>query len=146
MREMSNTDEENNDVNGTGTVSEGVASGRCPVKQQRRPYATAELQTQKRRVWSKEDNKLLFECYIIREPERRGYMKRLADLWRRYSVRDELKNVREQRLADQVRQIKIKKWLEVLEQEEITKRIRNEMNGTVTVDGTQTVQETHAGG
>ena len=47
---MSNIEFQTNDVNGTGACSEGVASGRCPVDQQRRPGrhpATAE-QRQKR--------------------------------------------------------------------------------------------------
>ena len=55
---MSNTEFIPNDVNDTGAFSEGVASARCPVVQQRRPGrhpATAE-QRQKRLGWSKEDN------------------------------------------------------------------------------------------
>lgn len=70
-----------------------------PVEQQSRSdhqHATAELQRQRRLVWSKEDNKVLFECYIRSKPERRGCRKRLVDLWRVYSVHDELKNVSEQ--------------------------------------------------
>ena len=66
---MSNIEFHTNDVNGTGAYREGVASGRCPVDQQRRPGchpATAEQQ-QKRLGWSKEDNKRLFECYIRSE-------------------------------------------------------------------------------
>ena len=42
---MSNTELNPNDVNDTGAFSEGVASSRCPVDQQRRPGrhpATAE--------------------------------------------------------------------------------------------------------
>ena len=107
---MSNTELNPNDVNDTGAFSEGVASGRCPVDQQRRPGrhpATAE-QRQKRLGWSKEDNRWLFECYIRSEPERRGYRKRMRDLWIARNTNEELNKVSEQRLADQVRQIKIK--------------------------------------
>ena len=53
---MSNIEFHTNDVNGPGACSEGVASGRCPVDQQRRPgshTATSE-QRQKRLGWSKE--------------------------------------------------------------------------------------------
>ena len=110
---MSNIEFHTNDVNGT-SCSEGVASGRCAVDQQRRPGshpATAE-QRQKRLGWSKEDKKRLFECYITSEPERRGYRKRLLDLWKARNIDNELTEVTEQRLADQVRQIKNKKWLE----------------------------------
>ena len=42
---MSNTEFNPNDINDTGAFGEGVASGRCPVDQQRRPSchpATAE--------------------------------------------------------------------------------------------------------
>ena len=59
---MSNIEFYTNEVNGTGASSEGVASGRCPVDQQRSPGChpvTAE-QRQKRLGWSKEDNKRLF--------------------------------------------------------------------------------------
>ena len=116
---MTNIEFHTNDVNGTGACSEGVASGRYPVDQQRMPArhpATAE-QRQKRLGWSKVDNKRLFECYIRSEPDRRGYRKRLLDLWKARNNNNELTEVTEQRLADQVRQIKNKKWLETVEQE-----------------------------
>ena len=125
---MSNIEFHFNDVKGTGACSEGVASGRCPVDQQRRPGrhpATAE-QRQKRLGWSKEDNKRLFECYIRSEPEWRGYRKRLLDLWKARNINNELTEVTEQRLADQVRQIKNKKWLETVEREEIAIRVIHE--------------------
>ena len=80
---MSNTEFNPNDVNDTGAFSEGATSGRCPVDQQHRPShhpATAEQQ-QKRLGWSKEDNRRLFECYVRSEQERRGYRKRMRDLW-----------------------------------------------------------------
>lgn len=75
------------------------------MEQQHRPGrhpATAERQF-KRLVWSKEDNKRLFECYIRIEPEKRGYRKRLFDLSKAHNTDDELAEVTEQRLADQVR-------------------------------------------
>ena len=75
--------------------------------------ATAE-QRHERLGWSKEHNKRLFECYIRSEPERRGYRKRLRDLWKARKINNELTEVTEQRLADQVRQIKNKKWIETV--------------------------------
>ena len=87
--------------------------------------ATAE-QRQQRLGWSKDDNKLWFECYIRSEPERREYRKRLLDLWKASNINNELTEVTEQRLVDQVRQIKNNKWLETVEQEEITRRVRHE--------------------
>ena len=125
---MSNIEFHTNDTHGTGACRKSVASGRCPVDQQRRPGrhpATAE-QRQKRLGWSKEDNKRLFECYIRSEPERRGYRKRLLDLWKARNINNELTELTEQRLADQVRQIKNKKWLETVKQEEIAIRVRHE--------------------
>ena len=68
----------------------------------------------------------MFECYIRSEPERRGYRKRLLDLWKARNINNELTEVTEQRLDDQVRQIKKKKWLETVEQEEIAIRVRHE--------------------
>ena len=129
---MSNTELNPNNVNDTGAFSEGVASGRCPVDQQRRPgrHPTTAEQRQKRLGWSKEDNRRLFECYIRSEPERRGYRKRMLDLWIARNTNEELNKVSEQRLADQARQIKIKKWLENVEQEEIALIVRNEHQET----------------
>ena len=74
--------------------------------------ARSSEQRQKRLGWSKEDNKRLFECYIRSEPKRRGYGKRLLDLWKARNTNNKLTEVTDQRLADQVRQIKNKKWLE----------------------------------
>ena len=143
---MSNIEFHPNDVNETRAFSEGVASGRCPVDQQHRPGrhpATAELR-QRRLGWTKEDNKRLFECYARSKPERRGYRKRLLDLWKAYNTNTELTKVTEQRLADQVRQIKNKKWLETAEQEEIYQRIRDEDQATETTEVIPTATLDHA--
>ena len=124
---MWNIEVYSNDVNRIGANSEGVASGRCPVEQQHRPgrlLATAERQL-KSLAWSKEDNKRLFKCYIRDETEKRGYRKRLLDLWKTHNSNNELTEVTEHRLANQVRQIKHKTWLETVEQEEITLRVNN---------------------
>ena len=50
---MSNFESNANDVNDTGTLSEGLASGRCPVDQQRRPshHPATAGQWQKRLGW-----------------------------------------------------------------------------------------------
>ena len=98
------------------------------MDQQRQPGrhpATAELR-RKRLGWLKEVIKRLFECYIRSEPDRRGYRKRLLDLWKARNTNSELKEVTEQILADQVRQIKKKKWLETVEQEKIAPGVRHE--------------------
>ena len=53
---------------------------------------------------------------------RKGYRKRLLDLWKTHNTNNELTEVSEQRLADQVGQIKEKKWLDTVEQEKITQQ------------------------
>ena len=116
------------------------------MDQQHRPGrhpATAELR-QRRLGWTKEDNKRLFECYARSKPERRGYRKRLLDLWKAYNTNTELTEVTEQRLADQVRQIKNKKWLETAEREEIYQRIRDEDQETETTEVIPTATPDHA--
>ena len=149
---MSNIKSNTNNVNETGAISEGLASGRCPVAQQHRPCrhpATAE-QRQKRLGWSKDDNRQLFECYIRNEPERRRYRKRILDLWIARNTNKELEKVNEQRLADLACQITINKWLETVEQEEIALRVRNEhqtiehnTTDTPDLETTPDIQEEH---
>ncbi|CAH3144893.1 unnamed protein product [Porites lobata] len=143
---MWNIEVYSNDVNRIGANSEGVASGRCPVEQQHRPgrlLATAERQL-KSLAWSKEDNKRLFKCYIRGETEKRGYRKRLLDLWKTHNTNNELTEVTEHRLADQVRQIKHKTWLETVEQEEITLRVNNKHQSNETMEPNTTDTLHHA--
>ena len=72
--------EQNNDVNDTGTLCEGVSSGRCTVDEQRRPnrhHVTA------RKSWNREINVAVMECYYLSKPTDeegkplRGYRKRM---------------------------------------------------------------------
>jgi len=91
----------NNDANGIGTSCDGPTSGRCPMDAQRGPGrhpATAK----KRTKWSREENMVLFECYRKSEANKRNYRKRLHQIWKNTSVRDEVRNVSEQRLCDQL--------------------------------------------
>ena len=93
-----------------------------------RQHATAK----KRIKWTRKDNVLLFECYCKSEPERRGYRKRLFEIWKNnLLVRDELRDVSEQRLCDQIKQIKSKGWLTELEQRNICERVMNLKEGEV---------------
>ena len=103
---MQNTVTVNNGVKGTGTSCEGPSPGRCPIAQQGRPgrhHTTAG----RRKDWTKEDEKLVMACYYKSEPEKRGYRKRMHQLW--------MENARffvtEQRLLDQKRLILERKWL-----------------------------------
>ena len=73
--------ERHNGVNGTGTLCEGVSSGRCLVDEQHRPdcyHATA------RTSWNREANIAVMECYFLSKPmdeegkPLRGYRKRIT--------------------------------------------------------------------
>ena len=111
----------NNCVNEARTNNgEGLSHGRCPVEEQRRPgrhQATA--RTGIRKKWSREENMFVMECYYRSVPSRRGYRKRMLDLWREKSMFI----VTEQRLVDQSNQIRKRGWLTDLELEEIIRRI-----------------------
>ena len=53
----------------------------------------------------------VLECYLRSGPERRGYRKRMHDIWRSKDIFE----VTEQRLMDQILQIKKNKWRSNLE-------------------------------
>ena len=72
--------------------------------------------------WTKNMNKVAYECYIKSKPDARGYRKRMISIWDDMGMH----SISEQRLADQVNQIKKKKWLEDLEMEEIKRRVEGE--------------------
>ena len=135
---MSETREKNNTDTGVGTFCEDSRSGRGGEKNQSEASQVVNKRnprpTEKKRMkWSRKDNLLLFECYCKSEPSRRGYRKRLSDLWKGYAgVRDELRDVNEQRLCDQVKNIKSKGWLTELERKKIE---------DVVLDGNDVVNE-----
>ena len=69
--------------------------------------------------WSQEDNKLVMLCYYKSEPEKRGYRKRMVNIWKEIKPTSE---ITEQRLADQRRAITKKKWLTDVEFEELRRK------------------------
>ncbi len=112
----------NNDVNGTGTSSEGASSGRCSVEEQRRPgrnQATARMK------WTKEMNIVVMECFYSANPfdengvPIRGYRQRMYREWRERGMF----NTSEQRLSDQARAIRKNGWLSEVELEAIRRRL-----------------------
>eukprot|EP00795_Rhopilema_esculentum_P003281 gene3280-biopygen1499 len=112
-----------NDVNGSGSTGEAVASGRGGGATQAslgRYHATAEstVGSRTRNQWTREDNRTVMECYVASEPNKRGYRKRMVNIWRSRN----LAQVSEQRLLDQVRQIRLKGWITELEMEEIKRQ------------------------
>ena len=124
-------------MNGTGTLCEGVSSGRCPVDEQRRPdrhHVTARLS------WNREVNIAVMECYFLSKQMDeegkpiRGYRKRMHAIWKeRHRM-----VVTEQRLCDQARMIKKNGWLTNLELEDIKRRV---LNDNICEEGEDTVGE-----
>ena len=119
---MSNINSLHNGVDEAGTNGEGLSPGRCPVDEQGGPgrnHATATVHRKKggKIDWS-DLNGTVMECYILSEPERRGYLDRMREIW----LQKGLFEVTKQRLGDQVLQIKKKGWLTDVEIEEIKRR------------------------
>ena len=117
---MNQNRNEDNDVNGTGTSSEGTSSGRCSVDEQRRPgryQATAKMK------WTKEMNIVVMECFYSADPYDengvpiRGYRQRMHREWRERGMF----NTIEQRLCDQAS--RKNGWLSEVELEAIRRRL-----------------------
>ena len=69
--------------------------------------------------WPKDENRVVWECYLRSKPLERGYRKRMHQIWKEKGM----KEVTEQRLCDQRKQIDEKRWLEKLEIEAIKRKI-----------------------
>ena len=72
-------------------------------------------QRPKRRTWTREENKLVLECYFRSNHSQRGYWKRMFEIWQECFTF----LTTSQRLADQVRTITKKGWFSDLELLEI---------------------------
>ena len=107
--------------------SDLIESGKCSTVRQSGPCDPVK-KTANRRKWSKEDNLILWRCYLQSEPEKRGYRQRLHKTWLDNNGAD----VTEQRLCDQRGQIEKKGWLTSVEMEMIKREL--EANVTVTND------------
>ena len=107
---MFNMNSIRNDVNGTGTPCEGPSSGRSLVAQQHEPGRNP---TTARKTWSKNDNKQAMMSYFKSEPLKRGYRKRMLEIWKEIGTFD----LKEQQLADQVRSIRKNSLMSEVEME-----------------------------
>ena len=116
-----------NCVNETGTPSEGLSHGRCPIAQQDGPGRHQATAARIRRRWSQNDNRIVMECYYQSEPRKIGYRKRMHQLW----IDREMFPVTEQRLLDQKSQIVRKQWLSRLELEEIARAVEDGEYGDI---------------
>ena len=63
----------------------------------------------------------LWKCYLLSNPEQRGYRRRMTSLWHERGNHE----VTEQRLADQQRLILKRKWLTETEREEIKRKLED---------------------
>ena len=79
-------------------------------------------QTPKRVRWSQKENRSVWKCYLKSEPEKRGFMKRLKQLWEE----DGGRYATEKQLRGQVSNIKRCKLLAEVEMEEIKDSINEQ--------------------
>ena len=121
---MMNTQTERNPYGAerTGPACQ-LLPGSLPVPPQAgsgRQSATGITSTnEKRRGWTRANNINAMECYYRSQPEKRGYMKRMHQIWKDRG----LFSTTDQRIADQVRVIKRIGLMSDLEMEEIQQRV-----------------------
>ena len=115
-------------MNGAGSVSEGLSSGRCSVEQQHRPGRYRATAVITRMKWTKELNVAVMECFYLSKPfteERkpiRGYRHRMHRKWKERK----LFSVSEQRLSDQKGMIRKNERLTATELKDIRRRVTQE--------------------
>ena len=109
---------ENNDVNGSRLAEQGPSSGRCS-RQGNTVRHHANPVISKRRKWSSQENKIVMECYLLREPKVRGYRKRMLRLW----LNKGMSWVSEQKLVDQENTIRRNSWMTDLGIEELERNL-----------------------
>ena len=115
---MSSNEIETNDMNGSQLVEQGPSSGRCSGQGNiGRHHANPVIS--KRRKWCSQENKIVIECYLLREPKARGYRKRMLSLW----LNKGMFWVSEQRLVDKVTTIHRNSWMTELEIEELERNL-----------------------
>ena len=97
-----NTDTNPNGVNDrTGSASQ-LSPGSDPVADQAGLGRHLTTGSSTRRSYTREENKAVLACYYASQPEKRGYRKRMLNIWQERGYFQ----ITEQRLADQVRTIK----------------------------------------
>ena len=77
---MSSNEIETNDMNGSQLAEQGPSSGRCS-RQGNIGRHHANPVISKRRKWTRQENKIVMECYLLSETKIRGYRKRMLSLW-----------------------------------------------------------------
>ena len=115
---MSTYETEINDANGSQLAEQGPSSGRCS-RQGNMGHHHANPVSSKRRKWTSQENKIVMECYLLKQPKIRRYRKRMLSLWLQKGVFW----VSEQRLVDQANTIRRNSWMTELEIEELERKV-----------------------
>ena len=85
------------------------------------------VQRTKRKTWTREDNQLALHCYFRSNSSRRGYRKRMIEIWQECASFQ----TTSQRLADQVRTIIKKGWFSDLEILDVHQKTNTQDNDTL---------------
>ena len=115
---MSSNEVETSDLNGSQLVEQGPSSG-SRSRQENIGCHHENPVIGKRRTWTRQENKIVLECYLLGEPKIRGYRKRMLSLW----LQKGMFWISEQRLVDQANTIRKNIWMTELEIEEPERKI-----------------------
>ena len=105
-------------MNGSRFVEQGPSSGRCS-RQGSIGRHHANPVFSKRRKWTSQENKIVMECYLLSEPNIRGYRKCMLSLW----LQKGMFWVSEQRLVDQANTIRGNSWMTEVEIKELERKV-----------------------
>ena len=113
-------------------------SNRDSTAQQSRPCEN--VKTAGRQKWSKEENILLWKCYLLSKPKVRGYRKRFHNIW----LDNGGKDIKEQNLCDQRSQILKKGWLTKVEMEIIERNLTSSNDDTQVAENVESIHVEYA--
>ena len=97
--------------------NQSIESDRDPISKQSRPCD--KLKSARRQKWTKEENILVWKCYLLSDPKKRGYRQRFHKIW----LDNGGSNVTEQRICDQRSKIEKEGWLTKVEREMIQRSL-----------------------
>ena len=130
---MSSNEIGTNYVNGSRLAEQGPWSDRCS-RQGNIGRHDANLVISKKIKRTRQENKIVMECYLLSEPKMRAYRKRMLSLW----LQKGMFWVSEQRLVDRANTIHRNSWMTELEIEETERNVTG--SDIVTVEETRSVE------
>ena len=116
---MMNSNTESNLGAGNSNQVTVALPGSSPVGNQAGLGRQPNTGIQSRRRFTRDDNIRVLECYYLSKPTKRGYRRRMLQIWDNRGY----EGISEQRLADQVNTILRKGWFSQLELDNIKKTI-----------------------